>query len=925
MRLFILSLFLTAFSFGAGAQGSVQGKILDSAGKTPMGLTTITVFKAADTSLITYRLSNPEGGFKIPNLPLNLPLRAVISYSGYEVVRKEFTLTDANTLDLGAIHMLHSSSSLDEVLVVSERPPVSVRKDTIEFNAASFKTLPTALVEDMLKKLPGVQVDAEGNITVNGKKVNRILVDGKEFFGNDPKMATRNLPANMIEKIQVAEDKDERDLNPDRAEGDVGQVINLKLKKAIKKGWFGKAYAGRGTDERYEAGSILNLFRDTMQVSLIGFSNNLSRAGFGFNDIRSLGGFDRSGMNMIMMNSTGGVNVNGINFGGMGEGISRTTGGGFNMNHVLRNGFTLNSQYFYGQSRNDIMERLNMQQFFQDTIQTTRSLREEVAKMNTHRVALGLKGNIDSLTRFDFKPSVTLLRSGNDRVTTSDNASNVKGPLNQSRANRDVTNRELTYSHQFQFFKNFKKKGRNLTVSNAFTNGDIDNDQLINSSNIFFQNTPPDTIFVDQLRARGQRNLNSTLNSIYNDPLSKSLSLRLGYMATYYNNEDIVGTFNSRNGLYEEKNTNLSNELSRESWRHNFSGGLTWKYKKLSIMGTANLQRLDIFNQFQRGTAKQLNQHYNYFLPGGMISWREFSLNYTASVNPPNINDLQPTPDSTSPLFISFGNPDLLPTKSHSFNVNFYKQIPTKLLFLSAYGFANIRDNAVVRARTIDSRGRQTTRPVNVDNIHDLYSNFFLNKQHKFNKNFQVSYGVGYNFNYNRNFVIVNDVKSYVVSFDVSPQASGSFNWKDKIEWNFSANVGRNTTDYENENLSKDLKVIRQSLRTELVIRWPKHIVWEGQLQQTHLPQVAPGLRKDVSLLNAGVTYVFLKEDKGQLKLSGYDLLDQNLSVWRNASENNITDRQVNILQRYFLLTFTYNIRSFKGGKVGGTQRFFMF
>ena len=223
-------------SIHAFAQGSVRGKLTDTVSKSPLGLATITIFKASDTSLITYRLSNPEGEFKVPGLPLNLPLRAVISYSGYEAYRKEFTLTSDAQIDFGTIIMSSSSRTLDEVLVIAERPPITVKKDTIEFNASSFKTLPTSLVEDLLKKLPGVQIDGEGNITANGRKVNRIMVDGKAFFGDDPKMATRNLPANVIDKVQVTEDKDEVNRNTTGDLTNVGQVINLTLKKGVKKG-----------------------------------------------------------------------------------------------------------------------------------------------------------------------------------------------------------------------------------------------------------------------------------------------------------------------------------------------------------------------------------------------------------------------------------------------------------------------------------------------------------------------------------------------------------------------------------------------------------------------------------------------------------------------------------------------------------------
>ena len=182
MRKLFLLLFTSFVATALWSQGTIKGKLVDSTGKNTLGLATVTVFKAADTVLITYRLSNGEGEFKVPGLPLNIDCRVVISFSGYDAYRKEFKLTTEEILDLGTITMNTSSKTLDEIIVTAERPPVSVRKDTIEFNASSFKTLPTSLVEDLLKKLPGVQVDAEGNITANGRRVNRIMVDGKSFF-----------------------------------------------------------------------------------------------------------------------------------------------------------------------------------------------------------------------------------------------------------------------------------------------------------------------------------------------------------------------------------------------------------------------------------------------------------------------------------------------------------------------------------------------------------------------------------------------------------------------------------------------------------------------------------------------------------------------------------------------------------------------
>ena len=343
----------------ATAQGTLKGKLVDSAAKTPLGLATITVFKAADTAIITYRLSNPEGEFKIPGLPFGINCRMVVSFNGYSGYRKEFTIKSTDpVIDLGNIAMKPSSKMMDEVVIYAERPPVVIKKDTVEFNASAFKTLPNALVEDLLKKLPGVQVDADGNITVNGKAVNRILVDGKTFFGDDPKMATRNLPANVIDKVQVMDDKEEMLRNGDDNLNNVGKVVNITLKKGVKKGWFGKVYGSGGTQHTFEAGGIANIYRDTLQVSILGYANNLNRAGFSYGELMQAGGMQRNQDNSngsstsVWRNFNGSsISINGVNFGGQQNygGVATSKGLGININHTPNTKRSFFLQYFRGQ------------------------------------------------------------------------------------------------------------------------------------------------------------------------------------------------------------------------------------------------------------------------------------------------------------------------------------------------------------------------------------------------------------------------------------------------------------------------------------------------------------------------------------------------------------------------------------------------
>lgn len=913
---------LTLFSQDLVKTGTVMGRLQDSATKTPLALATISVFSAVDTVLITYRMSNAAGEFTISGIPLNKPVRLVISYSGYAVTRQELTLLPAKIKDdRGTISMVPDRRSLEEVMVYAERPPVIVKKDTIEFNAASFKTLPSALVEDLLKKLPGVQLDGEGNITVNGKKVNRILVEGKEFFGGDIRMATRNLPANIIDKVQVTNDNDELEENPDKVKASVGQVINLKLKKGVKQGWFGKAYAGSGTDDRYEAGSIVNLFRDTLQVSVLGYSNNLNRPGFGFSDIRRLGGFDRSGISSIASNSNGGLSINGISFGGEGDGIQRSSGAGFNLNNVFKKNITLNTQYFYGESDNAISRLGNQQQFLGDTILTTRSQTGESLKTASHHIGFVLRAKTNPQTKLDFKPSLVFTGQHSHSVTDAATISNMKDTLNSNHNVGSVDGNNVGYNHTLSIARSYEKKGKSLNLYQVFNYNHSGTDEVNNAISLLY---PSNTVLLDQLRKRNKFTWSVNTALTYNDPLSDRLRLRLVYTFNFLDNQDGLGTFdrNTTTNKYDIVNDPLTNTLERVGRTQKLSAAFIWNYKSLNVSGSLAAWQMDLVNDFT--TLKQKsNQQYRYLFPGLAVEYKELSMDYSLTAIPPSITDLQPVPDNTNPLFIIQGNPLLKPAVSHNISFNFYKSLPEKSIFINAYLNGHISSNGVVRSRVVDSNGVQTSFPVNANDIESAYNQFNLKKQYRLRKGLQLSAAIGYYLNYYQSFLIVNDRKGFIRTVDLSPSLRVGINWKDKIEWNLEYDKGIYNTYYEKDQFST-LIVNRQEINTDIVIRWPKKWVWESSLDYKYNSATAPGIQKTTALLNAGVTFLFLKEDKGQLKLAIYDALNQNASVSRLSMDNYISNTEVNTLKRYLLLTFTYNIRDFKN-KVGGKQSLFLF
>jgi len=922
-KLVVLSfLFLSSYITAIAQKGQVAGSLTDSTGKKPVPYATVTVFEAADTSIVTYRLSDDQGKFKVPGLPIDRPLRVVITATGYEVWRKEFTLhADSAQLNLGQLRMNIQLKELDEVLVIAERPPVVFRKDTIEFNANAFKTLPSALVEDLLRKFPGVEVDASGNITVNGRKANRMLVDSKEFFGTDPKVASRNLPANIIDRVQITDDKEQMDRNPDLPLSETGVVINLKLKKSIKKGMFGKLYAGAGTDSRYETGGILNMFRDTLQVSLLGFTNNINRTAFSIDDVMRIGGFSRMGINSMSISSDGGFSFNDINFGGMGQGISKALGAGVNANTVFKGGSTMSLQYFYGQNNNHVGQKTNIDQFFGDTTLNIFTNAMGTTRDYSHRISGSLKWIIDSLSDLTFRPSLLLTDSRSDRTQASVSGSNFEPQLNESNNQQRAKIDATSYSQELGYSRRFKKKGRTLFANLNLNLANNDGNQYNEVENVFYK--IPSTTILNQLRNQDQVTNSGRLFISYSEPLSKLLTLNIYESVEMFKNKETITTydFDTQTGDYTNVNQDFTNSIDRSGIRAYTTVGLNARIKQLSITPQLSFRILNIRNRFMKDNP--IDQNFTNLFPSLVVRFRSFSINYNMQLSEPNATDLQPVTNNTNPLYITLGNPALKPAIAHSFSINSFKYIVKTGLNYNIGINSQIQRNSIVRARLIDENGVQTSLPVNVNGVWRSTFSASIRKQYKFSQQWKFSLGANFYTTLNNTQLILNDRQTAVRNWSVNPGANWSFNWADKIELNqrYSPSWTKNT--YEDK-LYPGVSVWRHTASTEFVVRLPKHWVWESSINYVYNPQVAPGIQKSVWLWNAGVNYLFLKDDRGQVKLSVYDLLDQNTSVFRTVRENYVQDQETIILQRYFLLTFTYNIRNF-GAKVGGSNRLLIF
>jgi len=916
------------------AQGNVTGKLMDADAKKPLYLSTVTIYKSADTSIVTYRLSDKDGIFKIPGLPFNTPLRALITFSGYEVMRKDFTLSlENNSINLDTLWMAPNSKSLDEVLVIAERPPMTIRKDTIEFNAAAFKTLPNALVEDLLKKLPGVQVDKDGNINVNGKRVNRIMVDGKTFFGDDPKMATRNLPSNVIDKIQVTDDKEEMLRNGDDNANNVGKVINLTFKKGVKKGVFGKAFVGAGTDGRFEGGAIANTFRDTLQVSLLGYTNNLNRPGFSFSELMQTGGMQRnsdvSGSRSVSIwnNSSGGsgIKINDIHFGGITEygGISTSSGIGVNINHSPNTKKSIFGQYFYGNVKVDVDKNGYTEYNNSDTMLRRTENENTDVVINAHNFGLGAKLKPDSLTNITTGLNFMMGKTIDERTTLVSSTHSLYGNLSDGDVGIHRNNISKNYSHYINFNKLSKsKKGRRFNLNHNLTWKLRDNESITNSLVNYKYPNNIDSIF-NQLRSEYIPTFNANVSGNYSEPLTKQLSARLDARYEYEHLKNEINSFDISGGSSVKINS-LSNIFTRTSNTVSTSAGLEYRYKKLTVTPRLRYQ----WQHFENKLASlddAIIQKLNTVLPELSVVIGQLNINYSKKVILPNYRYLIPVFDNTNPYIVNNGNPNLLPAISHSIELNMYNYNPKLSLNVWGWARAATSNNDVIQNIIQESNGTQIIQPMNAKRGKTIAGNAGINKQNKFSQKFSMTSDVGFYYEYKENYFSFNNMLSKQFNNNLNVWSGIGFNWNDVFEINNNFNFSFQKVKNSNSKIFKSYSAYDYQISSEQILRWPKHVIFENNIAYIKNNAFVSASLREFVRWNAAINITMLKNEAGVLRLGVYDLLRKMNNTSVDISQNMLSYSNSNVLGNYYMATFTYNLRPSGAKKKVGGQSLFLF
>ena len=885
-RLFFL-LLLNAVVIAGNAQnhGIVKAIILDSLNKEPVPLATVSILKLSDSSLISFTITDKNGAFTLRNIREE-PSRLLISHVGYQALHINFNFKNGQVADLGKRYL--SAKILAEVTIKGERIPVIIKKDTIEFDAEAFKTRPNAVVEDLLKKLPGVQVDQDGHITVNGKDVSKIKVNGKPFFANDVTVATRNLDANMISKVQVYDDRDD---DPDHLVPDyqVKKIINLKFKKKFAKGILSTLGAGGGTKDRYAGSGFLAKFQDDLQLSAKAGIDNLTNTVF-------------------LPGNSGGFNI--FPFGN--TGISKTNNGNFDFTKDLNKKLKLHIEYRFNNSVSDNNSNTKTQLNISDTIFNT--LTQNIQHQNTNNQVFHAETEWkpDSLTIIKYVPDIEYTYNNNQSNSNNTKSSTYFPLLNTIVSNDRGNSNSFQYQHNLSYYRKLNKKGNSITIANSFNiqpqnNLDFNTDDL----HSYVAALPSDTL---RRSAKNTGNeISAGLTIAYHYPITKKLSADIILVGLRDQNKGDLLTYdeNLKTGLYSIFLPNQSNNLIRSLWGESLLPQLTYNFTdNISVKAGLNGLAQQIGNHFNSYT-NDLNQNFFYLFPSTEIHVKDFTLSYGESVVQPSINNLQPITIVYSPLYTFIGNPGLKPTYVHTTSLAYQKYNYESGLNINVNSRFIVEKNTIVPEQTINAEGAQVSTPINRNGRFTAYLNGNFSKQFKKRNKWQLNAGINFSGSAGHNFFIVNQQNGYQNTQNIVLNPRLNIDWNDVISFEPSYSINYAPTQYQLVNYP-NTSYTTQSAGMAVDVSLPENFRWKANYTYKYNPLVAPGFQQSSNLLNFSVTKRIQKDGKGEVGLICYDILNQNVSESHYVSGNSINDIQNMVLKRYVLLTYTYHFNKFK-------------
>ena len=915
-KIYLLALLLGAALCGLQAQqATLKGQVLDTAEKKPLPFAVISLLHKKDSTLASFTRTNKSGQFQFSGLASG-KYTLMVSYPKFADYVDDLELKEGEH-NLNTVPLTHKSLLLKEVIIRSGQA-IRIKGDTTEFAADSFVVKEGATVEDLLKKLPGFQVNARGEITAHGKRVEKVLVDGEEFFGDDPTMATQNLSARVVDKVQVYDTKTEQQQLTGITSGAEGKTINIKLKEDKKKGAFGKIYAGTDFDHYSDAKALYNKFVGKKKVSLYGTKSRLSTGSLNWEERQKLGmeedmEYDEiSGFYMFAGTDDG---FNDWNLRGLPDSY---TGGGLFSNKWNGDKQNVNLSYRYNRLGTD-NTGATLTQYLRTGTVDYRNVSTRTHNLNEqHQANAKYEWKVDSLT--SFKLSANGLRRTSDQYSTTGTAflDEDRKMRNNSNQQKENHTEKLQSDNVLTYKQLFNKKNRQLIATLRFGVTEDDSEGTLHSQLGFYFDNRDSFSTVDQMKLFAGRSQTVGGKVTFSEPLTPKINLVLDYGHNRNNSYSHRNTYNKgTNGKYDVFDDRFSNNFDFDAYAHSSQAILRYVDKKVRFALGSGLSAVNL-DLYDIDAAKKTDYNFLRLTPQGQFSYTfkpqtSLSVSYRGTTRQPNINQLQPLRDNTDPLYEYKGNPDLEVGFNHSFSTFFnqYKVLSRRGVWVN-FSY-NITNNAIVNSTTFDPATRkQTTMPVNVDGVRNWY---FYGDWNKGGGEKQLGYGIRLNANGGRTFNFVDgekntsDFNSYRVglslSYDVPEKRS--FELRPELGYNRSRaslnqKVDNNYFSYGGALNGFIMLPGKVELRSDVNFDLRQRIT-------------AFNANTDIIQWNASLAKKVFKDKSGKLFLITNDLLDQNRGFTRNINSSFITEDRFSRVSQYFLLKFEWSFTKMPGAK----------
>lgn len=915
-----LFLLLSLFPFSPlSAQSPLTGRVLEELGE-PLPGAYVSLRAGPDS---TVAITDAAGRFELEPRSAGT-YELTIRFIGFETLAQRLRI-EANTRDLGTFRLREGALNLSEVEVRERILPAQQKGDTTEFNAGAYKTLPDADAQDLIGKLPTVDV-SNGKVQAQGEDVRRVLVDGRPFFGDDPNAALRNLPAEVIQKIQIYDQQSDQSQFTGIEDGETSKTINIITKPDRRAGQFGKIYGGYGTDERYQAGGNINVFNGEQRWSVIGQANNINQQNFATEDLLGVVGAQSGGRRGggRRVRGGGGTSVNDFLVPTQG-GITGTQALGLNFNDQWGEKLEFNGSYFFNRSDNATFQSLNQLFIDQDDTDETYAETSQATSENyNHRLSGRVEYELNEKHSFIFRPQASW--QSNDGSSQTSGVNRVDGTLlsstdNQFNADLAAANLSGNLLWRYRLGKPRRTLSVNLSGGSAPERGE----SLLGSENLF-PSRPERSDTLDQRADLDQNSWNFGTNIMYTEPIGQRSALNFNYRLNYQQEDRDRRTFDYDPFAedYDLLNEPLSNVFANDFVRHNVGAGYTYFNQGLVIMGRAFVQsaRLNTEQTFPDQVTGE--RTFVNVLPMAMFRYKldqstNVRLFYRSSADLPNIVQLQNVLDNSNPLQLSIGNPGLVQAVDHRVGLRYSSTNTEKSSVLFVLLNASFSQDRIANARYLGSGeprtvagvelspGVQLTRPVNLDgyyNLRGLLTYGFPVGALKSNLNLDLSLG------YTRNPGLVNDEINYSGTASPGLGLTLSSNVSERLDFSLASRTNYN---YTNNSLENQINNDYWQQQTQFRINWlfgPGFIL-RSEASHWLYAGLSGDFDQNFLLWNLSLGKKLFAQDRGELSLVVFDLLNQNNNVSRNITETYIEDSATQALTQYIMLTFKYDLRHF--------------